>query len=387
MKSFPFLRRHAGLFLIGLGVFTTAVSAPAAKQGDLTKAAEFPRQQVTGVAVSPEGRRFVNFPFWSDEHTDSVVEVGRDGRNKPFPDAAWNAPAGDAARRFVCVQSVYADEANHLWILDTGSPKMKGVVPGGAKLLEVNLGTNQVGRIYSFGADIAAGGAYLNDVRVDLRREYAFITESGVGSLVVLNLQTGQGRRVLFNDASVKAEPVQMTVEGNKLFDSELKKPASFAADTIAYDAEGGWLYFKPLTGYTLYRVSAQDLIAAAADPAAVRGKVQKVANVPVSDGAEFHDGAVYLTAPEKNAVIRYDVARGTQETVAQSPDLKWPDSLAFGADGTLFVTTSQIHLTPKYNFGQDKVREPYRLWTINVGAGSDSPAKAERASGASRRE
>ena len=77
----------------------------------------------TGVAVSPEGRIFVNYPRWSDDVPISVAEIV-DGESVPFPDGAWNAwePGLDVTKRHVCVQSVTFDDQGVLWILDPGSP-------------------------------------------------------------------------------------------------------------------------------------------------------------------------------------------------------------------------------------------------------------------------
>src|SRR5687768_3006050 len=86
------------------------------EQPVLEEVASFPKQQVTGVAVSKEGRVFVNFPFWSDDHTTSVAEVGQNGALKPFPNDAWQAKEGDPAKRWVCVQSVFVDDSSALWV-------------------------------------------------------------------------------------------------------------------------------------------------------------------------------------------------------------------------------------------------------------------------------
>jgi len=50
-----------------------------------------------GVAVSAQGRVFVNFPFWSDDHTISVAEVV-DGKLRPFPDESGSTRAGCACK-------------------------------------------------------------------------------------------------------------------------------------------------------------------------------------------------------------------------------------------------------------------------------------------------
>ena len=67
------------------------------------------RRQWTGVAVSREGRIFVNFPRWSDDVPVSVGEILELGEVIPFPNEEWNdwdpsRPPGD---HFICVQSVH----------------------------------------------------------------------------------------------------------------------------------------------------------------------------------------------------------------------------------------------------------------------------------------
>ena len=99
-------------------VATTLVSA-----AELKEVASFPDQQVTGVGVSTDsGRVFVNFPFWSDDHSISVAEIVN-GQPKPFPNEDWNRP-GPAGSHFICVQSVVVDDQDNLWVLDPASPKM-----------------------------------------------------------------------------------------------------------------------------------------------------------------------------------------------------------------------------------------------------------------------
>lgn len=94
------------------------------------------------MTVSAQGRVFVNFPFWSDDHTISVAEIV-DGKPKPFPDDAWNARDSPPGGRWVCVQSVVVDNQDGLWVLDPASPKTEAVVPGGPKLVKIDLAANK----------------------------------------------------------------------------------------------------------------------------------------------------------------------------------------------------------------------------------------------------
>src|SRR5438105_3061788 len=130
------------------GACLALTTASFCRGAELQEVARFLDKQVTGVAVSESGRVFVNFPNWSDSHTTSVAEL-IDGVPKPFPNEVWNQP-GPAATHFICVQSVYIDARDSLWILDPASPKMQGTVADGPKLVNVNLTMNKSVRIIPF---------------------------------------------------------------------------------------------------------------------------------------------------------------------------------------------------------------------------------------------
>ena len=105
-------------FAFAFSLVATLVSA-----ADLNEVASFPDQQVTGVGVSTKsGRIFVNFPYWSDQHSISVAEIVN-GQPKPFPNDEWNKPGPPA--HFVCVQSVVVDDQDNLWVLNPAAPKMR----------------------------------------------------------------------------------------------------------------------------------------------------------------------------------------------------------------------------------------------------------------------
>jgi sugar lactone lactonase YvrE len=348
----------------------TALSVSAARAAELEEVASFPKQQVTGVGVSmANGRVFVNFPFWSDDHTISVAEI-KDGKPVAFPDEKWNAKQGDAAKRFVCVQSVVVDSADSLWALDAGSPKQEGVIPNGAKLVKVDLKTNAVAQVIPIEDEYAPKKSYLNDVRFDLKSGHAFITESGIGSIIVVDLKNGTKRRLLANHPSTKMEiGRELVVDGVKPIDPTTQGTPQFQADGIALDAAKDILYFHALTADTLYQVPTSILIDPKAKEEEVAEKVTKVGKTPSPDGMlEDKDGSVLLAAFEKNAIVRIDPATNTATTVVEDKRLQWPDTMSWGPDGYLYVTTSQIHLTPKYNHGLSKLEQPFKLWRVKIG-------------------
>ncbi|MDB6147865.1 MAG: hypothetical protein JWO45_1529 [Spartobacteria bacterium] len=312
------------MILIG---FNPAAIGEAAQ---LQEIASFPNQQVTGVAVSKAGRIFVNFPDWSDDHTISVAEL-IDGKPKPFPDDQRNQP-GPADSHFICVQSVYIDAADNLWILDPAAPKMKEIVPNGPKLIKVDLRTNQVVQTIPFGGDVAPKKSYLNDVRIDTGADVAFITDSGLGAIVVVDLKSGKARRLLEEDKSTKAESsVKLTVDGRELIDQEKKTAPQIHSDGIALDAKNDYLYYHVLTGHTLYRIKTVYLKDPNGSKRDLEAKVEKVVQTPAPDGMlESPNGDVYLTAIEENAIVRFEAASNRIATVIRDKRLSWPDTLSW---------------------------------------------------------
>ena len=344
----------------------TVIVADGFAAAQVEEVAGFRNQQVTGVAVSQTGRVFVNFPNWSDDHTISVAEV-TSGLPRPYPNPEMNIK-GEAGKTFVCVQSVYVDADDNLWILDPAAPKMKEIVAGGPKLVKVDLKTNQVVQTIPFGEDVAPKKSYLNDVRVDTRSGTAFITDSGLGAIVVLDLKTGKGRRLLENDKSTKAEKeVKLTVDGRQLLDQQKKTTPQIHSDGIALDAASGYLYYHALTGHTLFRIKTEDLKNSQISSSELPKKVENMGSTPAPDGMlESPDGRIYLTAIEQNAIVRFDPATRKTETIIEDKQLSWPDTLSWGPQETLYVACSQIHNSPRFNDGKNVRTEPYRVYKIS---------------------
>jgi sugar lactone lactonase YvrE len=333
----------------------------------LQEFAKFPGDQVTGIAVSQSGRVFVNFPHWSEDHGISVAEV-INGKPVPFPDEEWNR-AGKPNNHFVCVQSVYVDESDSLWILDPAAPMMKETIKGGPKLVKVDLVKNKVVQTILFSEQVAPKKSYLNDVRVDVKGQTAFITDSGLGAIVVVNLSTGKARRLLDHDRSTLAEKdFKLQVNGHELL-AENGKPPQINSDGIAFDHLRGDLYYHALTARALYRIK----VAALRNPRLTSGqlseRVERVTETPAPDGVIMgSDGKLYLTDIEHSAIQVWDPKSQTLSTVVADERLSWPDSLAWGPDGELFVTTSQIQNMPRFNGGKEMRTTPYFIYKV-IGA------------------
>ena len=335
--------------------------------------ASFPDQRVTGVGVSKEGRIFVNFPYWEDFHGPAVLEIVAGQGPRSYPDAAWNklptatlTPAA-AAGQFICVQSVVVDDQDRLWVLDPASPKFAGVVPGGAKLVQFDLATNKPARTITFNAEAAPTKSYLNDVRFDTKRDVAYLTDSGLGALLVLDLKTGRTRRVLEGHPSTQPEPdFSLVVNGKELRDKAGQKP-DFRADGIELSADGNTLYYQALMGRTVYRIATAALRDSTLTPEALATKVQKVGTPGAADGfGRDAAGNIYLSGIENNTIRRL-LPSGQTEVIAQAPEYLWPDSFASGPGNTLYFTTSQIQTQAKWNKGKETRTRFYGLWKLKL--------------------
>ena len=272
----------------------------------------------TGLAVSREDRIFVNYPRWSPETTISVAEILEPDSFVPFPNTEWNRWESGLSteNHFICVQSVYIDDKNGLWILDPASPLLSGVVNNGAKLILFDLKNNQLIQKIFFDSNIAPQNSYLNDVRVDTERGYAYITDSGTGAIVVVNLKTSESRRVLYEHFSTKAEDIILKVEGREI-------NFKVNSDGLALSPNREYLYYQALTGRSLYRIYTQYLRDWSLTEQELSERVKLVTQSGASDAIAFApDGNLYLTSIELNAIRRLTV-QGKIETVIRDNKIK----------------------------------------------------------------
>lgn len=310
-------------------------------EAPLTRVAAFEGAQVTGVTITPEKRLFACFPRWRDPLPYSVVEIDEAGNPTPYPNEAWNSWDGEATtEQFVCVQSVFA-HGGSLWVLDPSNPMFQGVV-GRAKLYQFDLSTDSLVRTYTFDSRAAPSGSYLNDLRIDNERQLAYITDSNLGAIVVLDLESGEARRLLDDHPSTDAEEVVLTIEGEQWLQNG--NAPRVASDGIALNQEEDYLYYHSLTGYHLYRVPLEALADEEMPPARLGRQIEDLGRTAACDGMIFDDlGNLYYADLEKNAVD-YRRPEGDQYTLIQGPRIEWADTFTIGPEGYLYFTTSRIH-------------------------------------------
>ena len=429
---------------LSLSLVLSAQNAPTDQPvGHLETVATFYGPMPTGITVSRANRIFVNFPRWGDDVPFTVAEIVH-GKAVAYPNEEindWpgrkaanpNAFTDEAADQshFVNVQSVVVDPEDRLWVLDTGAPLLKNIVPGGPKLVCIDLKTNKVIRTILLPPETAGTNSYMNDVRFDLRvgetgpqdpqtmigsrpalnpnvppkdpshpvaertaggssgdsggerssaadfRGTAYLTDSsseGPNALIIVDLATGKSFRRLNQHSSVLAEDgFLMFAEGQPVYKTEPGEPAKpvvFAADGIAISADGREIYYCPINSTKLYAVSANALRDRTKSDAQVEGTVRVVTGKMPSDGLESDAaGDVYMTDPVTESIHRFNPATGLTETIVHDSRLLWPDTMSLSDNGYLYVTANQLHRQPSMHNGKDLRQKPYQLFRTKVDA------------------
>ena len=367
--------------LTALALVTCAGVAPAQTPARPEVVYKFTGSMPTGVTVSQTGRIFVNYPRWGDPVPYSVAEI-KDGREVPYPNVAINRLRRDKPGEcLVCVQSVVVDPKDRLWILDPAAPLLKTTLPGGPKMVCVDLQTNKVIQTIKFDPSVVTPQTYLNDVRFDLRKGtagVAYITDSGEKSrngIIVVDLATGKARRRLANHPSVKAEPKFLPiVEAHPLMKRLKGQPAQYmkmASDGIAISADGAYIYYTPLASRHLYRVSTDALADDTKTDSEVAATVEDLGTRPSgSDGLESDaKGNLYLTMYEQKAVY-LRTPDGAYHPLTRDERMIWPDTLSVAANGYVYITGNQLNRQKDYHQGHDLRQKPYYLFRVKA-AGS----------------
>lgn len=376
------MKRSATLLLAAAAIASITVGATARDTAPalrIERVAAFDGAMPTGVTVAPNGRIFVNFPQWGDRAPFTVAELV-DGKAVPYPDAATNRPdPADPAGHFISVQSVVADGANRLWVLDTAAPKFAPPQAWGAKLVAIDLATNRVVKTIVLPPSVVLPTTYLNDVRFDLRQGEqgtAYITDSsnaGVGGIIVVDIASGRAIRRLSGHATTNPEPgFTPVVDGEVLMNRPASGPATpvaIASDAIALSADGSMLYYGPLSGRILHAVPTALLRDPSVSEEVLARAVRSMGRKGASDGiAEDDRGRVFAGDYEHDAIRVLD--RGQWSTLVSDPRINWPDTLSIGPDGYLYFTANQLHRQPGFHGGRDLRRKPYELLRIRVGSG-----------------
>ncbi len=338
------------------------------KQANLEEIFADSTYQLTGVAVAND-RIFTNYPYWLEKHGMSVVEI-KDGNAFAYPNQEWNSfkKGEDGQNKFVCVQAVVTDEKGFLWVVDAAGIGLGKVYKKSNKVVKINLGNNKIERIYRFPESVAGENVYLNDIRIDNESGFAYMTNSNTGGIVVLNIKTGESKRVLSDSKTVISD----TTYHFSPLGTELKKAdgtlLKVNSDGIALTPDKDWLYYKPLSDNKLYRIKTAVLKDFKTSENILEKSVENLGDFTTTDGMIFDKkGNLYVGDLEKNSIMKITPDLKMQTVIQDKEKLLWPDSYSISENGYLYISTSQIQFMPWFQGGKEVFKKPFRIYRIKI--------------------
>ena len=318
-----------------------------------------------GIARARDGRLFS--PFQRQE-PDAGIELGEwvDGRPVPYPDADWNSwKRGEAAaRKFVGANAIRIGPDGDLWVVDKGAAGMnEAPVPGGPKLVQIDLATNTVRATYPLAAGTTSK-SFIDDFRFNGRNVY--LTDAGQPGLLVLNLDNKRVRRVLDGHPSTVSQR-PLTGEGRQLSD-EKGRPVYIHADQLEVSPDGRWFYYQPCTG-PLYRIETRWLDDPNATDAERGTHVTEFAKTGSTGGTAIDaSGTIYASDADRPRILRI-APDGAITTLVEDPRLVWGDAMWIDEEGGLWIPAAQMDRAKIMNGGTSAVQFPTTIFRMPIGA------------------
>ncbi len=333
------------LFLILLITLLVAanINAVSAQQQNIEIVASFDAETPPGnIAIGTDGRIFMSVHEFYGKPV-RVVEVMPDGRTKPYPNKQWAySTQGTKNVGLYGVLGLNVDQNGILWMLDVSGENHSG------RLVGWNTKSESLHRVFYLAKPVISDNSFLNDLAIDLKHNTAFITDTGTGSIVIVDLTTGIVRSVLASAKQTKAEDIDMIIDGEVVHLGGA--PVRLGINPITIDSKNQYLYFGSMNGTSVYRIKTTDLLNKNLSEQALVSRIERYGDKPISDGITIDDaGNVYVTSITDDSIGVTD-KDGNYRTLVTRDDLSWPDGLAVGPNNYIYATINELHRSPPLN-------------------------------------
>ena len=273
------------------------------------------------------------------------------------------------------------DRNDVMWILDQGHVAGAPSGPGDEKLIGWDLKTGREVARYEFSeTDTDRKCSFLNDVAVDNDSGYVYVSDSGIfcnplkGGILVYDIKANKAKRVLSAPEFVNNENFTFKIHGRDVLKAKDGQPNSMktGADGIALSGDKKTLYWTNLTGNRLLSLPTALIRDFSKSEEEVKAAVKVVATLPSNtDGiTSDRENNLYMTALTLNGVMKRDAKSGAITTFASDQAISWPDTLAWGPKGSLYLVSNHLHLWVDGDMNFDNPEVPnFRIYKMDVGA------------------
>ncbi|MBO1325886.1 gluconolactonase [Acetobacter sp. TBRC 12305] len=327
----------------------------------LTPFMQSDKQVWDAILPLPDGRMLFEAPAWVGNTGPQLYARAPDGTLAPWPDAAWNATQGDAATRIVSAGGLVRAASGSVWVLDNGVPDHAKPPVAPPKLLEIDPAQNKVLRSIPIEASALRPGSILSGVAV--HDKTAYVADSGVGAVIVVDLAAGMSRRFLDHHPALVATRPIVTPAG-PLHDAS-GRLAALDASMIAVSPDGSWIVVQPPSGY-LSRIATSLFFDPDVTPAAFEEGVTQWFKTPTLGGMAIDsDGTLYWADVTTGSILSYTTGRIPRRLITD-PRLTWPTTPGLDEHGHLFVSASQIDHTTAFG-GAQSVTWPVTVYEMTL--------------------
>ncbi|MBD2068233.1 hypothetical protein H6F93_11995 [Leptolyngbya sp. FACHB-671] len=318
---------------------TTLPEMPVSNEIELEVVAELPIRP-SAVAKTPDGRVIWTEHFGAP-NPNRVHELLPDGTFRDYPAGAQHES-----------HALQIDSQGVLWMLDMGG---NGRLP---KLIGWNTTTESLVKEIEIPSPAYEPNSSMQDFVIDESRNLVIIADTAGGSepwqfnpaLVVVDLNTGEPRRLLAGHSSVQAEAIDAIIEGEPLMittnrETGEQMPSRWGVNGIAIDPTYEWVYYSPMSSTSVYRISTRDLTDTSLSAEELGNRVERYGDKNIGDGLMVDTaGNVYNTDLQYNA-IGVTNAEGDYRLIRKDDELlNFSEGFEPAADGYVYVATNQAH-------------------------------------------
>ncbi|WP_051543148.1 SMP-30/gluconolactonase/LRE family protein [Acetobacter papayae] len=371
--------RRLGILAAALACLATGPQAWALhmpKESELGPQALTPFMQSSdhiwdAVLPLPDGRMVLEAPAWLGNSGPQLFIRTPDGATAPWPAAMWNtaqsssapdAPTQEAAAKpIIAAAGLTRTAQGTLWVLDSGVPQREQPPKAAPRLLEIDPTNNAVVRSVPIQADALQPGSILSGVAV--HEHTAYVPDSGVGAILVVDLDTGISRRFLDRHPALTATRPIMTPQG------PLHHPngglVAMDASMIAVSPDGSWIVVQPPGGY-LSRIDTGIFNDPHITPAAFEESVTQWFKTPSLGGLVIDsDGTLYWSDITTGSIQSYTTGRIPRRLITDDR-LRWPTTPGLDGKGHLYVTASQVDQSGAFG-GAPSMNWPVTLYQLTL--------------------
>lgn len=325
-----------------------------------------------GVKVDQQGIFYVSVPRWAQGIPATMNRIIlKEGKPllSAFPNWEWNKAGNPKVLQSVMGYEI--DEFNRMWILDQGKIAYAPSAPGSQKLIIWDLNSNKMIDSIEIPDEIAPyRTSFLNDLVVDNKNGFVYITDSGngwpnhplVGGIIIYNMKTKTFRRVLNQHYSTQDFPgFIFEIDYRPVFKD---RPIKIGADGIALSADRSTLYYCQVTGRNLYAIETTllrdfntplDVISRVVKPLGSKGTT--------TDGMHADNkGNVFYTMLEGKGIGFYTPDSGQFHSIISEDRMLWVDGVAFDQKGSIIFNSNRLHQVFEQPQTQIDWNYPYNL-------------------------